>query len=63
MNYVITKSIIFFKEEDGITAIEYALIASLICLAILISLSTLGNAVSSLYNAFTGKIVNTLSGS
>jgi len=44
------KLLIFLKEEDGVTAIEYALIASLIFLAIVSSVTLLSSNVTTLYN-------------
>lgn len=41
----------FLADESGATAIEYALIASGIALAILASLNALGTAISSTFNA------------
>jgi len=40
----------FLKAEDGATAIEYALIASLIFLVIVSAVSLLGSNVTALYN-------------
>lgn len=39
------------RSEDGATAIEYGLIASLVAVAIIAGASTLGNTLS---NTFTG---------
>ncbi len=36
----------FFREEEGVTAIEYGLIAALIAVAIIGALTTLGTALS-----------------
>ena len=41
----------FVADESGATAIEYALIASGIALAILASLNALGTAISSTFDA------------
>ena len=41
----------FLTDESGATAIEYALIASGIALAILVSLNALGTAISSSFDA------------
>jgi|GEM_PF-4557110 len=49
------KIIIFLKEENGTTSIEYALIASLIFLVIVSSVSLLGSNVKT---ALYEKIVN-----
>jgi Flp pilus assembly protein, pilin Flp len=46
----------FLKEEDGATAIEYGLIAGLIAVAIIATLTTLGTDL----NAMFQKIVNAL---
>jgi pilus assembly protein Flp/PilA len=40
----------FFKEEDGVTAIEYGLIAALIAVAIIVAVTAVG---TSLNNTFT----------
>ena len=46
----------FIANESGATAIEYALIASLIAVAIIGALTTLGTKISSTFN----EIANTL---
>lgn len=40
----------FWKDEEGATAIEYALIAGLIAVAIIGGLTLLGNEVEGLFN-------------
>lgn len=40
----------FCSEQEGVTAIEYALLAALIFLAILASVRLLGDAVIALFN-------------
>lgn len=39
----------FFKEEDGVTAIEYGLIAALIAIVIIIAVTAAGGALSNLF--------------
>jgi len=39
--------------EEGVTAIEYGLIAALMAVAIITSLSLVGNEVESMFNAWT----------
>jgi pilus assembly protein Flp/PilA len=39
----------FLTEEDGVTAIEYALIASLIAMAIIVTVGEAGQKVSGLF--------------
>ena len=46
----------FVRDEEGVTAIEYALIAALLAIAIITAVSTLGGKVS---NTFT-KVGNSL---
>ena len=44
------KLIGFFKEEDGVTAIEYGLIAALIAVAIIVTVTLVGQSLSSVFN-------------
>ena len=39
----------FFKDESGATAIEYGLIASIVCVGMLVSLQYLGTSVVATY--------------
>jgi pilus assembly protein Flp/PilA len=39
-----------FRGEEGVTAIEYAIIASLIAVVIAVAVGTLGVTVSGLFN-------------
>jgi len=39
----------FLKEEDGVTAIEYGLIAALVAVAIVVGASALGNQLNLLF--------------
>jgi pilus assembly protein Flp/PilA len=52
MNFI--KNLI--KEEDGVTAIEYALIASLIAGVIITAVTLLGGNISSLFTNLANKI-------
>lgn len=51
----------FIKDERGVTSIEYALIASLVALVIVVGLSLLGGNVGDLYNNVSEKISACLS--
>jgi pilus assembly protein Flp/PilA len=63
MNQLVVISRNFFKEEDGVTAVEYALIASLIFLAIVASVVALGDKVSNtLYSGVVEEISNAMGG-
>jgi len=46
----------FFKEEDGVTAIEYGLIAALIAVAIIVTVGLVGQSLSSIFNYIAGKL-------
>ncbi len=46
----------FIKEEDAVTAIEYALIASLIALAIITAVTGLGTKLASVFTSITTQI-------
>lgn len=40
----------FFKEEEGVTAIEYGLIATGIALAIIVAVGLVGGALNTTFN-------------
>ncbi|MDC8758030.1 Flp family type IVb pilin [Janthinobacterium fluminis] len=46
----------FIAEEDGVTAIEYGLIAALIGVAIAVGASALGGKISDLFKSIGDKI-------
>ncbi len=44
------KSIVrFFKDEEGVTAIEYGMLAALIAVVILVAAATLGTNLSAIF--------------
>ena len=47
----------FWKEEQGVTAIEYGLIASLIAVVIITAVSLIGTNLSAVFNYVAGKLV------
>lgn len=47
----------FIRDEEGVTAIEYALIASLIAVVIILAVSTVGQDVNTTFE----KIANAIS--
>lgn len=47
----------FIRDEEGVTAIEYALIASLIAVVIIVAVSTVGQDVNTTFQ----KIANAIS--
>jgi len=46
----------FLKEENGVTAIEYALIASVVALGILVALLFLRNSLRNKYNTIANTV-------
>ncbi|MDD2223737.1 MAG: Flp family type IVb pilin [Pseudomonas sp.] len=46
----------FFKREDGATAIEYAIIAGLISVGIILAATTLGESITNLFEYISGKL-------
>jgi len=46
----------FIRNEDGATAIEYALIASLIAVAIITAVQTVGTKVSTVFTEVGGAL-------
>jgi len=47
------KMIKFFKEEDGVTAIEYGLIAALISVAIIAILGTMSTSLQTIFQTIS----------
>ncbi len=48
---------IAFREEKGAVAIEYALLATLIALAIVLAVTGVGTALKNIFTAVAGKLV------
>lgn len=46
----------FISDESGATAIEYALIGTLISVAIMVGAGIVGNSVASLFNSTGNKV-------
>ena len=47
----------FWADEDGATAIEYGLLASLIAVAIIVGATALGDKLGDLFNGVSTKLV------
>jgi pilus assembly protein Flp/PilA len=52
MKYIVR----FFKDEEGVTAIEYGLLASLIAVAIIIAAGTVGTNLNAVFTYIAGKL-------
>lgn len=46
----------FIKDEDGVTAIEYGLIAGLIAVVIISAVSGLGQKLKAVFESITGQL-------
>lgn len=46
----------FFKEEEGVTAIEYGLIAALIAIAIVVTVSAVGSQLNVVFSRVSGSL-------
>lgn len=46
----------FLREEDGVTAIEYGLIAALIAVVIIASVQAVGNNLNEVFNYISNKL-------
>ncbi|TWI67392.1 pilus assembly protein Flp/PilA [Pseudoduganella lurida] len=46
----------FIKDEDGVTAIEYALLAAVIAVVMLVGAKALGSGLSDSFTALAAKI-------
>jgi pilus assembly protein Flp/PilA len=46
----------FLKDEDGVTAIEYGLIAALIAVVIIVAVSAVGISLSGIFNTISTKL-------
>lgn len=51
----------FLKDSKGATAIEYGLIASLICVVIIVSFVSLGSSLEATFEYVTGEATPALS--
>ncbi|WP_175975878.1 Flp family type IVb pilin [Burkholderia sp. BCC1047] len=50
MSKIIQQAARFVRDEDGVTAIEYGLIAALIAVGIIAALSTIGKDLATVFN-------------
>lgn len=52
----------FLKAEDGVTAIEYGLIAALIAVAIIVAATLVGTNLSAIFNYIATQLSNAMGG-
>jgi pilus assembly protein Flp/PilA len=55
-----TGALRFLDEEDGVTAIEYGLLAALIAIGIIVGLQATGASVFSMYEKWTSAVLAAL---
>ncbi|MBW2135848.1 MAG: Flp family type IVb pilin [Deltaproteobacteria bacterium] len=46
----------FFKDESGVTAIEYGLIAALIAVAIIVAVTAVGTSLNTIFTNISGQL-------
>ena len=51
-----TKLVKFIREEDGVSAIEYGLIAALIAVVIIGAVTSVGTTLQGVFNNIAGKL-------
>lgn len=56
MNWLTTKIKGFLVEEDGVTAIEYGLIAALIAVVIIVAVTAVGVNLTAVFNNIATKL-------
>ena len=52
---------VFARDQSGATAIEYALIASGISVAIIVGFTSMGTSLKAMYNAVATKVATAIS--
>jgi len=60
MNWLTTKIRSFFREEDGVTAIEYGLIAALIAFVIIVSVGLVGTQLDLVFERIRAALATAL---
>ena len=56
MSNLVKKINVFWKEEDGVTAIEYGLIAALIAVAIIFAVDSVGTSLDATFTEVNTKL-------
>lgn len=52
----------FLREEEGVTAMEYGLIAALVACAIIVAVRLVGTNLSTLFNTIAGVFIENVPG-
>lgn len=56
MDKFITAARGFWKDEEGVTAIEYGLIAALIAVVIIVAVTAVGGNLGNIFNYIAGEL-------
>ncbi len=59
---MLPKLMLFLKDEDGATAIEYGLIAALVSVAAIGALTAMGDSLSTMFNMVSTALTTAVSG-
>ena len=59
---MLPKLMLFLKDEDGATAIEYGLIAALVSVAAIGALTAMGNSLSTMFSTVATALSTAVSG-
>ncbi len=59
---MLTKLMIFLKDDSGATAIEYGLIAALVSVAAIGALTAMGNSLSTMFSTVATALSTAVSG-
>jgi pilus assembly protein Flp/PilA len=54
--YIATRN--FLRNEEGVTAVEYGLIAALIAVAVIVTVNLLGNKLDAIFQSICTKLNN-----
>ncbi|AIO43094.1 MULTISPECIES: Flp family type IVb pilin [Burkholderia] len=62
MSKLIQQASRFVRDEDGVTAIEYGLIAALIAVGIILALSTIGKDLKTVFSTIAADLDSAVAG-
>lgn len=62
MSKLIKQASRFVRDEDGVTAIEYGLIAALIAVGIILALSTIGKDLKTVFSTIAADLDSAVAG-
>jgi pilus assembly protein Flp/PilA len=60
MKYFVSRVKSFLREEEGVTAIEYALIAALIAVVIIVGATAVGTNINVMFSYIAGQLAGAM---